>query len=226
MGTLSDAQQQWIRDLGHLVGSPSSQVPSPREAAEQHAARQGSPSDAPVATNDAPLTGATFERSKSAVGDDDGRLSDDVEYSKLPSALTPKTVEQKPYVGGAPVVFGWRKDRSAANGPLKIGETVYDKGIGVHSYCKLTYDLNGEYVKFISDVGMDASAPAKSECAWKMVVDGKESVAGVAKAGGEKRVIRVDVTGAKVLELVCDFGPDDDDAGDRLDFAKARLIKP
>ena len=90
MGTLSDAQQQWIRDLGHLVGSPSSQVPSPREAAEQHAARQGSPSDAPVATNDAPLTGATFERSKSAVGDDDGRLSDDVEYSKLPSALRDK----------------------------------------------------------------------------------------------------------------------------------------
>ena len=142
------------------------------------------------------------------------------------SALTPKAVDQKPYVGGAPVVFGWRKDRSAANGPLKIGETVYDKGLGVHSYCKLTYDLNGEYVKFISDVGMDASAPDKAECAWKLILDGKESVAGTAKAGAEKRVIRVDVTGAKVLELVCDFGPDDDDAGDRLDFAKARLIKP
>ena len=73
------------------------------------------------------------------------------------SALTPKSVDQKPYVGGAPVIFPWRKDRSAANSPLKIGETVYEKGIGVHSYCKLVYELNGEYAKFMAEVGMDAA---------------------------------------------------------------------
>lgn len=142
------------------------------------------------------------------------------------STLTPKTVEQKPYVGGAPVVFTWRKDRSAANGPLKIGDTVYEKGVGVHSYCKLVYELNGGYVKFMADVGMDASAPAKAVSAWKVIVDGKESAGGIAKAGGEKKAVAIDVTGAKTLELICDFGPDEDDAGDRLDFAKARLIKP
>ena len=141
------------------------------------------------------------------------------------SVLTPKNVEQKPYVGGAPMVFTWRKDRSAANGPLKIGEVVYEKGVGVHSYCKLTYDLNGEFVKFISDVGMDASAPPKAECAWKILVDGKESAAGMAKSGAEKQTVKIDLPQAKVLELICDYGTDDD-AGDRLDFAKARLIKP
>ncbi|MEI6234110.1 MAG: NPCBM/NEW2 domain-containing protein [Planctomycetota bacterium] len=142
------------------------------------------------------------------------------------SALNPKSVDQKPYVGGAPIVFSWRKDRSSANGPIKIGETVYDKGIGVHSYCKLVYDLNGEYAKFISDVGMDATAPQKAECAWKIVVDGKDVISGVARAGSDKKTVRLDVANAKTLELICDFGPDDDDAGDRLDFAKARLIKP
>ncbi len=142
------------------------------------------------------------------------------------STLTPKTVEQRPYVGGAPVVFTWRKDRSAANGPLKIGDTVYEKGVGVHSYCKLVYELNGGYVKFMSDVGMDASAPPKAVCAWKVIVDGKENAGGIAKAGGEKKGVAIDVTGAKTLELICDYGPDEDDAGDRLDFAKARLIKP
>ena len=141
------------------------------------------------------------------------------------SALTPKSVEQKPYIGGAPVVFTWRKDRSAANGPLKIGEVVYEKGVGVHSYCKLTYELNGEFVKFISDVGMDASAPPKAECAWKILVDGKEGAVGTAKSGGEKQTVKIDLAQAKVLELICDYGTDDD-AGDRLDFAKARLIKP
>ena len=142
------------------------------------------------------------------------------------SALKPKSVEEKAYVGGAPVVFTWRKDRSSANGPLKIGDTVYEKGLGVHSYCKLVYELNGEYAKFLTDVGMDASAPAKAECAFKVMVDGKERVAGIAKAGGGKNVLKIDLNGAKELELICDFGPDDDDMGDRLDFGKARLIKP
>jgi hypothetical protein len=142
------------------------------------------------------------------------------------SSLTPQTVEQKPYVGGTPVVFTWRKDRSAANTALTIGEKVYEKGIGVHSYCKLVYALNGEYVKFIADAGMDASAPAKAVCAWKILVDGKEATSGIAKAGGDKTTIKLDVSNAKLLELVCDYGPDDDDAGDRLDFGSARLIKP
>lgn len=142
------------------------------------------------------------------------------------SALTPKNVEQKPYVGGAAFVFTWRKDRSCANGPLKIGDVLYEKGLGVHSYCKLSYDLNGEYAKFMADVGMDASAPAKAACGWKVLVDGKEVAGGVAKAMGGKTAVKADVTGAKMLELICDYGPDDDDAGDRLDFAKARVIKP
>ncbi len=142
------------------------------------------------------------------------------------STLTPKSVEQRPYVGGAPVVFGWRKDRSSANGPLRIGDTVYDKGIGVHSYCKLVYELNGEYVRFMAEVGMDASATPKAVCSWKVMVDGKESATGTAKIGGEKSVLKIDLAGAKQLELICDYGADDDDAGDRLDFVKARLIKP
>jgi hypothetical protein len=34
------------------------------------------------------------------------------------------------------------------------------------------------------------------------------------------------LTQARQLELVCDYGPDDDDAGDHLDWANARLLKP
>ena len=90
MGTISDLQRQWIQNLGQLVGAPAAQVPSPRDAAEQQAARQGAQADAPAAADDTALTGTTFERSKGAVGDDDGRLSAGVEYAKLPSALREK----------------------------------------------------------------------------------------------------------------------------------------
>jgi hypothetical protein len=142
------------------------------------------------------------------------------------SSLTPSTVEQKPYVGGVPVVFTWRKDRSVANAPLKIGSTTFDKGIGVHSYCRLVFELNGEYEKFIAEVGMDASAPAKAICSWKVQTDGHEIAAGSATADGEKKLLKLDVAHAKQLELICDYGSDDNDMGDRLDFANARLIKP
>lgn len=142
------------------------------------------------------------------------------------SALEPAEQEQKPLVGGVPVVFTWRKDRSVAGTELKIGDTVYEKGIGVHSYCKLTYDLGGAYAKFICDAGVDASSPSGTDCAWKVLLDGKEAAGGVAKAGGAKTAVKVDATGVKRLELVCDYGPDGDDAGDRFDFGNARLVKP
>ena len=95
MGTLTGEQRAWVHSLGGLVGASNAaaappNVPTAREAAEQHAARQGSPADAPAAAGDTQLTGTTFERSNSAVGDDDGRLSAGVEYTKLPSALRDK----------------------------------------------------------------------------------------------------------------------------------------
>jgi hypothetical protein len=94
MGTISDAQRQWLQSLGNIVAPRTAKVPSPRDAAEQHVARQGSPSNAPAATGAAGSPATTFDRSKSAVGDDDGRLSADVEYAKLPSALREKLSQQ------------------------------------------------------------------------------------------------------------------------------------
>jgi len=85
MGTITDAQRQWLQSLGNFVSPRAAKVPSPRDAAEQHVARAGSPSG-----DAAPSLATTFDRSKPAVGDDDGRLSAEVEYAKLPSALREK----------------------------------------------------------------------------------------------------------------------------------------
>ena len=90
MGTITDAQRQWLQSLGNFVSPRAAKVPSPRDAAEQHAARQGAQADASATPDAARSPATTFDRSKSAVGDDDGRLSADVEYAKLPSALREK----------------------------------------------------------------------------------------------------------------------------------------
>lgn len=142
------------------------------------------------------------------------------------SQLNPSAAEERPYAGGAPVVFHWRKDKSAIGETLKIAGREFPRGLGVHSYSKLTFSLEKQYDKFLCVVGLDAAAGSSATCTWKVLVDGKESAAGIAKAGAKAEEIKIVVKGATLLELVCDYGPDEDDAGDQLDWAGARLIKP
>lgn len=133
--------------------------------------------------------------------------------------------EQKPYVGGAPIVLRWRKDASVIGEPLNIGRRTYRRGLGVRSYCKLTFDLAGKFDRLLTDVGMDASAGAQSACEWKIMADGKQLAAEVAKAGAAAKRLKLPVTNVRSLELICDFGPDQDDAGDHFNWAGARLLK-
>ena len=142
------------------------------------------------------------------------------------SALDPLEAEQKPLIGGTPLIFSWRKDRSSAGTALKIGAQEYENGIGVHSYCRLAYDLDAKFAMFLSDVGLDASAADGASCIWKVLLDGVEAAHGTAASSAEKIALKLDVSKTKRLELICDFGPGHDDAGGRLDFGAARLIKP
>jgi hypothetical protein len=142
------------------------------------------------------------------------------------STLKPKEVEQKAYVGGMPVVFGWKCDLAANGEKLVIGEKTYSKGIGVHSYSRLVWDIEGQYAKILCEVGLDNTALAEATCTWTIKADGKVLVSGVAKKGSPAQSVAKDLTGIKQLELICDYGADDDDAGDQLDWANIRLVKP
>jgi hypothetical protein len=66
-------------------------IPSAKEAAEKYQAKQ---KPKPPATEDDSMPATKFERSKSAVDEDDGSLRADVEYKKLPSALQAKLSHQ------------------------------------------------------------------------------------------------------------------------------------
>jgi hypothetical protein len=140
------------------------------------------------------------------------------------SDLEPEA-EERPLVGGAPMVFRWRRDLSVAGERLRIGRREYARGLGTHSYCRLAYDLGGAYAQFLAEVGLDAGATPGSVCAWKALGDGKELASGEARAGGDPQKLRLAVAGVRKLELICDYGPDQDDAGDHLDWAEARLLK-
>lgn len=139
--------------------------------------------------------------------------------------LKPTSVEERAYIGGALFIHRWKKDRSADGQKLKIGSREYNRGIGTHSYSKLVFDLGGQYARLLTDVGIAAHAPAGVNVEWKVVVDGKVAQSGSAQSGAEPQTLKLDLAGAKQLELICDFGPDQDDAGDLFNWAGARMIR-
>jgi hypothetical protein len=132
-----------------------------------------------------------------------------------------------------PEVFGWKRDRSVLGGLLKLGGRSYDKGLGTHSYCALTYALDGRYGSFAAVVGLDDSArflgaPGVGSVRFRVLVDGKPATEYpdglLAKKGGEAQPIEVSLLGAKTLTLVSDYGSFLHILG-RANWADAYLIK-
>ena len=139
------------------------------------------------------------------------------------SDLAPAKVVQD---GLFDVAFGYRSDRSTAGGPIRLGGTTYSKGLGLHSRCEISYDLQAQYAGFAAVAGID-DAIGWGNAQLKILGDGKELIKPLKLVAKAKPVpISCDVTGVKVLSLVVDFGDDGVDVGDHVSLAEARLIKP
>jgi hypothetical protein len=118
-----------------------------------------------------------------------------------------------------------RLDRNVLGGPLRVAGRRYERGIGVHSKSVLTYDLDGAYKGFVTSLGMDDDSGRGANVKTMILVDGQQRfersnvVAGVLHGP-----VRVDVAGAKRLELVVDFGLNGD-IQDRFDWIEPGLVK-
>lgn len=133
------------------------------------------------------------------------------------SDLDPKRqVEKFPPEFDRPAdIWGWKRDKSVLGGRLRVGGRTYEKGLGVHSYCELEFELGGAYSEFRAVVGLDDSVrhlgqPGIGGVVFRVLVDGKP--AKEVGDGGLKRSktdapkeIAVDVAGAKTLTLIADY---------------------
>lgn len=138
------------------------------------------------------------------------------------SDLEPAEVKETPFFD---IVWRHRRDRSVDGHPLRIGGKTYRKGLGVHTRCQLTYALDGAYRRFIADVGIDEEVGEKGSADVRVLVDGKVKFEKKALTGRAAPLrIELDVTGAKRLTLLADFGPELDIC-DHVDWANARLIR-
>jgi hypothetical protein len=138
------------------------------------------------------------------------------------SDLKPANVVITPFFNRS---WPYREDRSVWGAPLTVGGTVYERGIGCHSRTELTYDIDGQYVAFIADIGIDDETKGVGSALFSVIGGGKPLLDRVeASAGKSPQRVNVNVTGVKQLKLLVDFGKNQD-AGDHADWLNARLIR-
>jgi hypothetical protein len=140
------------------------------------------------------------------------------------SDLKPVKVEQVPYLDvSLPPV----RDGSVKGSDLRLAGSVYDKGLGMHSTCRTTYDLGGAYKRFDALVGLDDLTGREGSVGIEILVDGKPQRLALEKDLTHRHgplSLRVDVRGAKQLTLAVTFG-ERGDVQDDVDWVDARLVK-
>ncbi len=140
------------------------------------------------------------------------------------SDLTPKQYEHTPFLGLSwPLV----KDASVTGKQMRLGDSFFDKGLGMHGQSRVTYNLDSGYRWFEALVGLDAETGKRGRARISVLVDGKkhEALAGKELSAPDAPApVRLDVRKARELTLVVEFGSFGDVEA-HVDWVEARLIR-
>ena len=126
------------------------------------------------------------------------------------------------------------RDLSVLGTPLRMGRQTFAKGLGVHAYSLLEYDLGGEFQRFQATVGLDDSArplPGSGKSfspsvVFRIYVDGKKLREVPLSYKDAPRSVDVDVTSGETLGIEVDFGSSSFlPVRARANWADARIIK-
>ena len=123
------------------------------------------------------------------------------------------------------------KDRSNGESNAGDGKTItlngmtYTKGLGVHSPSEIIYNLNGQYTRFLTDVGIDDEINTGcGTVSFDVYVDNVLVYSsGTMTSTSATKSIDLNVTGKQTLKLVVTNGGDNSTC-DHADWAGARLV--
>jgi hypothetical protein len=139
------------------------------------------------------------------------------------SDIKPLSVKQH---GLLDTSMSWRTNRSASGGAILLSGRSFSTGLGLHSFCELTYNIDAQYKTLIAIVGIDDLIRPGGDARLTFLGDGKELSAPMRITGKDKpQSIRVGLSGVKTFVIRVDFGKDLLDVGDHVNLAGARLIK-
>lgn len=94
------------------------------------------------------------------------------------------------------------RDVSLDNLPIQLENTVYPKGLVLHSGVDLTFDLAGEYKEFQAIVGVDPALQTASQAKLVIYGDGRELFATEVKHKDKPRPVALDVKKMRQLRIV------------------------
>ena len=140
------------------------------------------------------------------------------------SDLKAKSYQHTPFLD---VSWPLVTDAAVTGRPLRLAGSTFDKGLGTHSQCRITYALDGGYRWFEALVGLDERSGKRGRARIQVLVDGKEQDLGQMKELTAKDApfpLRIDVRKARELTLVVRFGSFGDVEA-HVNWADARLIR-
>jgi hypothetical protein len=156
-------------------------------------------------------------------------VSVDVEQSKVTflSDVKPARYQYHTFDGEQ---YSWAADRCVTGQALTLktaaGGSTFDRGVGLHADCSVTYSLAGKYRRFETLAGLDSKSGLRGNAVLAVLVDGKDQPLpgdGRLTTTGGPLAIRIDLAGAKELTIAARRGL----AGnvqDHVNLAEAMLI--
>lgn len=100
------------------------------------------------------------------------------------SDLTPSRVKQHTLLGTS---WPMMPDRNVTGGPIRLGGKTYAKGLGVHAFTSLSYELGGAYERFSAVVGVDDSMAPNGSVVFRVKLDDRLVFDSSDRAQGRKQ---------------------------------------
>lgn len=139
------------------------------------------------------------------------------------SQMEPREVKYTPYIDAV-----WQhlsRDRNLHGGPLRLAGKTYTRGLSIHSRTYLKYRLAGDFSRFQAVCGIDQLVEGRGDVHVVLRGDGRVLHEADIRGTDAPTNLDLDVSGVRDLEILVDFGRNQDDIADHLDLADARVTK-
>ncbi len=115
-------------------------------------------------------------------------------------------------------------EQGEKDGPaIMLDGKVYNKGLGVHAASSIKYFVGSQCTSFTAVIGIDDFQGPRGSVIFKVLGDGTELFnSGVLTGASAALPVKVDLKGAKYIELVVD--PNGSNGNDWADWADAKFI--
>jgi NPCBM/NEW2 domain len=132
----------------------------------------------------------------------------------------------EPYIGPT---RNYRRNATVAGEVLRVGGNAYDRGLGTQSRTLLVYKIEPGSKRFQALVGLDDRAGPLGSVVFKVQVVQQADRAivfdsNVMTSGMPPKPVDIDLTGAKAVVLITEFG-ERGDVQDLADWIEARIIR-